>query len=410
MEIVENYDVDAVHFDFIRYPQGGLPDDGTSFQFDDRGFEDIGDWRRDNITQFVRSVSSAIWQDHPWVKIGSAPFGNYENFDGAWPASWALTDVFQESRVWLSDGIHDYVAPQIYFDIGREPEPPNTYDSPDFAYLVDDWVSNSAGKPVFIGHGPYKSVVLEELDTQVTVTRTGTASGQFFFRYDHIKQYAFETAYPTPALPAQMRHRFEATPPDRPLDLLATPSVENGQLTVALDWRASSGTSTDPLRGYAIFRDVQTDPFTGTGDNLVDFVWGDRTSYTDQLAINSSYFYQVVAVSRLGILSLPSSTVSNVPLALEDRMGVDTPLRIESVHPNPTTDQLTVSYRGSASSPVSVSVIDLVGRTVLTSESRTATNGLNTLLLDVRSLAAGLYRVTLQSSSGFASEPFVVLR
>ncbi|MEZ4695074.1 MAG: family 10 glycosylhydrolase [Rhodothermales bacterium] len=411
MEIVDNYDIDAVHFDFIRYPQGGLPDDLTSFQFDPRGFSDIGDWRRDNVTQFVADVSAAVWAEHPWVKIGSAPFGNYENFGGAWPASWALTDVFQESREWLAAGTHDYLAPQIYFDIGREPEPPNTYDSPDFAFLVEDWVSNASNRPIFVGHGPYKPVVLEELNNQIDLTRTESAAGQFFFRYDHVKNFDFSLSYPAQSLPAPMRHRFEAAAPDAPSDLSASLVATTNGYRFDLSWTASAGTDVDPLRGYAVFRSASGAPSITTGDDLASFVWAGETTYSEELPSDDGYTYQVLAVSRLGLPSLPSNPALAIPVGVDaPARPVESVLTIDSIHPNPATEQITLSFRAAAGKDVNVAVVDLVGRQVISTRIGSSDNGWNAALLDVRDLPAGFYVVTLQSEFAFASAPFVIAR
>lgn len=409
MEIVENYDVDAVHFDFLRYPSGGLPDDGASYQFDNRGFDNIADWRRDNITQFVRDVSAAIWENHPWVVVGSAPFGNYENFDGAWPAAWALTDVFQESRKWLTEGIQDYVAPQIYFGIGRTPEGTNTYDSPDFTYLVNEWVDESSNRPVFVGHGPYKSVVLAELDTQVDVTREAEAAGQYYFRYDHIKSFDFSTAYPSRALPAPMRHRFEAAAPTVPQLISAeTETDDQENTTVTLEWSPSVGSAADPLRGYAIFSSNSGIPFTGGGETLVASVWGTENTYSGpEPAAGSSY--QVVAISRLGSISAPSNILTGVPVGVET-LANDIRLELETIYPNPASNRLSVAYQIGTSTEFDIRVFDIVGREVMSQQARPATTGLNTFQLDIRDLPTGLYAIVLQTPTDQISETFVVSR
>ena len=55
-EIVTQYDVDGIHFDYIRYPdnRGQFPDDGM-YRLYGKG-QSRADWRRDNITRFVKSV------------------------------------------------------------------------------------------------------------------------------------------------------------------------------------------------------------------------------------------------------------------------------------------------------------------------------------------------------------------
>src|SRR5262249_48194539 len=44
MEIVRKYDVDGVHFDFMRYPESGYDDDETFHRYGNH-FTSRGDWR-----------------------------------------------------------------------------------------------------------------------------------------------------------------------------------------------------------------------------------------------------------------------------------------------------------------------------------------------------------------------------
>jgi uncharacterized lipoprotein YddW (UPF0748 family) len=187
LELVENYDIDGIHFDYIRYSTSGLPSDPELYeQYAESGNTGIDDWRRENINQFVRTVYSSIKERKPWVKIGSAVTGSYQYYPDAPPSNWGYSDVFQESRLWLQEGVHDYVAPMVYRAIGNEPEPGRIYPSPDFVYLSQDWVSNSFDRHVYIGLGVYRDFIREELDIQIDTLRYIGADGQISFRYEHI--------------------------------------------------------------------------------------------------------------------------------------------------------------------------------------------------------------------------------
>ena len=412
MEIVDGYDIDAVHFDFIRYPSGGLQDDLASFQFDPRGFSEIEDWRRNNITLFVNDVSQRIFQSKPWVKVGSAPFGNYESFDGAWPAAWAFSDVFQESRRWLSEGTHDYMAPQIYFDIGREPEPPNSYDSPDFAYLIDEWVAESANRPIFAGHGPYKSVVFEELDTQIARARSGGAAGQVFFRFDHIRGFDFTTSYPGRALPAPMRHRFEFAPPPMVAGLIGESNVLSGDsVAVVLTWNESSGTTADPLAMYAIFASNDRDPNHETGEDLLATVWRGATTYTDNISTASANDrrYVVVALSRLGAASPPSTVVSATPVGTSETV-LTRALAITAVWPVPATDVVNITIEPRHTAALDLTVFDVLGRQVRKTTIDAIGGQPVTHTLDVDQIPGGVYFLVARDGTSYQSRRLVIAR
>jgi len=78
MELVRNYDIDGIHFDFIRYPNPDFPDSDTYALYANE-YPDINEWRREDINKFVRAVYDSIKRVKPWVKVGSAPIGIYRN-------------------------------------------------------------------------------------------------------------------------------------------------------------------------------------------------------------------------------------------------------------------------------------------------------------------------------------------
>ncbi|MEX1055060.1 MAG: family 10 glycosylhydrolase, partial [Rhodothermales bacterium] len=188
MEIVENYDVDAIHYDFIRYAQGAFSDDLANCQFEGP-CPDLGQWRRENVTAVVRDSYNAVYTAKPWVKVGATPIGHYQG-----PYEWgffsAYNEAYQASREWMP-AFADYLAPQIYWSIGQ------VYDPPRFEVLADEWVRESEG-PIFIGMPAYGADPAavnspfppEDLPAQIEVARQVGAEGHVFFRYDHFLKYA----------------------------------------------------------------------------------------------------------------------------------------------------------------------------------------------------------------------------
>lgn len=92
-EIVENYDIDGIHFDDYFYVDG--THEGTT-----------QNQRMDNVNMLIQDVYQSIKAIKPDVVFGISPQGNYENCinEGA--------DV----DTWLKEeGFVDYVMPQIYW-------------------------------------------------------------------------------------------------------------------------------------------------------------------------------------------------------------------------------------------------------------------------------------------------------
>ncbi len=157
LEIIMEYDVDGIHFDdyFYPYPAAGeLFPDGEDFAKYGYGYLTIDDWRRSNVNALISQVSEMIKTVSPHVKFGVSPFGVWRNKSDD-PAGSntsagisAYDDLYADARFWLEKGWLDYVAPQLYWQIG--------FQVADYEQLLDWWHKNCFDKHVYSGHAVYK--------------------------------------------------------------------------------------------------------------------------------------------------------------------------------------------------------------------------------------------------------------
>ena len=116
-EITSQYDIDGIHFDYIRYPEQAdkFPDKDTYRRYG-KGKE-LKQWRRDNITDIVRRLYTDIKSIKPWVKVSS--FAHWQIFATLTViplAAWnAYHVVYRDAQRWLKEGIHDALFPMMYF-------------------------------------------------------------------------------------------------------------------------------------------------------------------------------------------------------------------------------------------------------------------------------------------------------
>ena len=160
MEVVRNYNIDAIHFDdyFYPYPKTGskFPDQKTFHEYGKNYYPNrLGDWRRNNIDQFISDIHDSIKSVKPTLKLGVSPFGIWRNKSddpngspGVKGTS-SYEDLYANAYKWLTNGWMDYVIPQIYWEQGNK--------FGDFEKMVNWWSDHSFGKPVYIGQALYKS-------------------------------------------------------------------------------------------------------------------------------------------------------------------------------------------------------------------------------------------------------------
>ncbi|WP_016698850.1 glycoside hydrolase family 10 protein [Actinoalloteichus spitiensis] len=158
MDAVERYDVDGVHFDdyFYPYPVAGqqIPD-GDTFAEHGGDFSSVADWRRDNVNRLVREMGERVRAAKPEVDFGVSPFGIWRNAAtddrGSRTSGLESYDaVYADSRRWVTEGWIDYVAPQVYWEIGHA--------AADYGVLVPWWSEVVAGTGVglYTGQAAYK--------------------------------------------------------------------------------------------------------------------------------------------------------------------------------------------------------------------------------------------------------------
>ena len=150
-DIVTRYDIDGFHIDdyFYPYPAPGkqIPDQQL-YQQHSNGFRNIGDWRRDNVSRFVKQLGETIHHIKPWVKFGVSPFGIYRNKRNDPNGSNTLglqnyDDLYADVLLWVNNGFIDYCVPQLYWEIGNR--------AADYQTLIQWWNKNAGNRPLYIG-------------------------------------------------------------------------------------------------------------------------------------------------------------------------------------------------------------------------------------------------------------------
>lgn len=194
-ELLDHYDIAGIHYDDYFYPNGSFADANTYKKYG-AGYSSIEDWRRHNVDLLVQETHQLV-QAKAGTVFGISPAGVWANQTtnslGSNTKAGVETyyDHYADTRKWVKNGWLDYIAPQIYWQIGHK--------QCDYATLVDWWsnVTRGTGVKLYIGHAAYKTgdsaqgtqwMDGKELERQIAYNRAnGNVNGSIFYGYSALK-------------------------------------------------------------------------------------------------------------------------------------------------------------------------------------------------------------------------------
>jgi uncharacterized lipoprotein YddW (UPF0748 family) len=317
LDIVRRYDVDGINFDYARYPGRDFPDENTYRRYGGTVRKD--EWRRSNISRFIAESYQNITAVKPWVKVGASPLGYLGLPNDS--TTGAAANFFQDARAWLKSGKLDYVAPQLYWEIGEQRK------ELDFAGLLGQWLKGSYGRHVYAGIAAYKTEVARHIGSYVDSSRIAGSLGQSYFRWDNVSGLGnIEDRYRSPALIPPMPWKSAASPPPPPI-LAVTEGEKN---IFHLEWLPDTLAAIRPHR-YVVYRwTASPQPFSEPG-TLIGITTDSVRGWIDTLNVPKSPVtsYAVTSVDRFNTEGPPGMTVAVITREfislrgkLKDAMGL----------------------------------------------------------------------------------------
>ena len=300
IELTKNYDIDGIHLDYIRYPGKSFNDTLTFRMYG--GGRTLDDFRRESINQLITEIYDTVTFIKPHVKVGSAPIGIYENISDAKGLE-GKNALFQDSREWLRSKKHDYMVPQIYWDIQNNPK---------FESLVHDWTKNNYGRHIIAGIGAYNDDVFKELEEQINITRKYNAAGQSFFRYENIKDTKFNSYKYLANIPPM--NWKDSIPPKAPY-LLSGKNLKGKLGLVELVWgipeQAEDG---DTAKYYNIYKGLTKNINRNSPRYLYTF--SNTYYFYDFISkpVQTEFYYQVTSLDKLHNESIEATEIIKVKL------------------------------------------------------------------------------------------------
>jgi len=354
MEIVNNYDIDGLHLDFIRWNEYTTSNIGSNlakladenrlldgmitkemaeelrrtdysnrYLFDiehpysggvPEGFSSWEEWWRWCVTEYVRTLHDSIQKVKPWVRLSVAALGRYN-----WGVWNGYHDVFQDAALWFNKGYIEQLTPMHYH-----------WTTPDDFYKMLEgncphcwkyWIQEGieAGRLYTVGPGSYilkeNNVWYRHPQIVETCREVDWTDGFQFFSYGSWNAYDYwETAGNTffsKLTKIRATKLIDDIPPDPPQLLIQKTDSLHYKITVQVpdtlscsQWitvyrmeHSSGGNSLDPnhdpicLRAFSDTNITFEEEFTG----LQDF--------------NGKYCYYATLIDRYWNESEPSNTV-----------------------------------------------------------------------------------------------------
>ncbi len=305
MEVVDNYDVDGVHFDDYFYPYSAMGNtDIAAFQADPRGFTNISDWRRDNVNIFMAQVYDEIKESKPHVKLGVSPFGVWKSgYPTGISGTSSYYQLYCDPMNWMQRGKLDYLTPQMYWahNTGQ-----------DYRKLMLWWADSISqyNTHFYPGQAAYRIddfSDVSEVQRQIRENRANDiAMGSTFFRVnvgilDNPRGFADSLRvdlYRNPAIPPSMEWLDNVDP--NPITNLSDNLTDESGIGV-LSWdepqEASDGDKAFMYAVYKFDNNVLDPTAFENSDNLAG-ITGKNYIYLKPGELFNTQYYYITALDR----------------------------------------------------------------------------------------------------------------
>jgi uncharacterized lipoprotein YddW (UPF0748 family) len=267
IHLATHYDLDGLHLDFVRYPEGGdwgySPAAVAAFDASAHrtGRPDPADaawsqWRRNQVTTFVRDLYHDLGRHAPRVKLSAAliPWGPGPGSLADWAQTPAVTQVYQDWYSWLREGILDLAVPMNYdvawgFSAARW-----------FQQWIEWEKDNQFQRRVLIGVGAYFNYpedTLTQLQRALEPSLAGhQVAGVAIYSYASTSLYGTDDYYADPAAAADLPRQPYAAGLDA-VGLAQRAQQFNRDFWALL---TAPGAYVDPVLGQIATQPVFTEP------------------------------------------------------------------------------------------------------------------------------------------------------
>lgn len=257
LHLVRAYDIDGIHLDRVRYPESTRGDVGYNDTSVARFRARYGrlprakdplwnDWRREQVTSFVRRVALGAKAIRPSITISAAliAWGSGPAASRGFTNTDSYRVAFQDWESWLREGIIDLASPMLY---KREHAPAERKQFDDWLQFVIT-TAHANGRAAVPGIGAYLNSIEGTL-RQSRRAREAKADGILFFAMGDTKPWSI--------LANSTNNAVRQNPYALPVAGVFTPKRPNEEFFAAL----RTSTATD---GRTAFEKIERPLFAAT--------------------------------------------------------------------------------------------------------------------------------------------------
>ena len=320
MELVENYDIDAIHFDDYFY-DAGVDDTFTRSVYNTENLS-IDNFRREQVNLFIKSLSKAIRNyntaNNKRIQLGVSPSGiwksgdgivTYDTFGNAITNGSSTTSSYQhygnylyaDTLKWINEEWIDYILPQTYWAL--------EHGMCAYADLISWWnqVVKYKNVRLYAGMGLYLRESKEgsswwtsnqEAYYQLMVNQTlDKVDGNSIFAYKNLKAtindqrsfHGVKEIWDTPVI----------LPEIKTMEKLSVTPIEQLQVGITESGYGLSFLKKAEAKFYVIYRSMHAITYSPTEVIAVigNIGSGNTVTYIDEATKTGNYYYGVKAQS-----------------------------------------------------------------------------------------------------------------
>ncbi|RUA12454.1 MAG: glycoside hydrolase family 10 protein [Flavobacteriia bacterium] len=322
-DIVQQYDIDAIHFDDYFYPykikNQAFPDSLSFKKYGGDFYPNrINDWRRENVNQIISELHRTIKNIKPWVQFGVSPFGVWRNksldYEGSdtQAGQTSYDDLYADILHWLEKGWLDYVLPQDYWHIGHK--------KADYRTVAEWWTLHAYNANLYIGHGLYrldrkkehrawKKKKPTEIEKQLDLNKTlPLISGSVYFSAKvflnnplNINKILKEKYYPNPVLPPGLQKGIKYHPePVNDVEIIKISSRKQ-----RLAWKSMPENAEKEAVKFLIYKFQKGDQVDLDNSDKIVALTGEHHLDFNKKDLKKGSIFVILAVNRNNNISNP---------------------------------------------------------------------------------------------------------